>query len=300
MPTSKFCVYLLSRQILLIWLCEIKKKQNQTKSFGLVRVRKSWRFSSRTKPSQNRWLQAKNENMKKKITINIILTLSFFTIYSQQKLRPQSFSYLSKIELNYKYEGFETPTIYFDSKNTSIINKKVDSTSIFYEEYTDDTLLHEFVITKIDKSNNEELYILFDYGLSADPNFSIVKKTGDSIKYIGSINGLILYIPGNGYLYAEGHTNNYFNQRKKYQFKNEKLTEIKQPFYYVGIKTKTKGLMKIYAEKNQTNIIANLPKDSEIEILLNDNEYFLIKTSFGLTGWWKYENSINEIFFKGD
>lgn len=242
--------------------------------------------------------------MKNKIILILIINLNSLIINAQQKEKPQSFNYLSKVELNYKYDSFETPTIYFDSKNTSIINKKVDSTSIFYEEYTDDILLHEFITTKINKSNNEKLFILFDYGMSADPNFSLIKKVKDSIKRIGSISGLTLYIPGNGYLYAEGHTNNYFNKRKKYQLINEKLIEIKQPFYYVGIKTKTKGLMSIYDEKNKKNIVAKLPKNSEIEILLNDNNYYLIKTSFGLIGWWKYDgNSINiikEIYFNGD
>ena len=211
--------------------------------------------------------------MKTKLYTTILFLIFETNIYSQKRKIPEYFEYLSKLELNYSYESFETPTVYFNSEETIIINKKVDSTSVFYEEYTDGILLHEFISTSITKSKKEKYTIFFDYGMSADPNFSIVKVKGDSIKHIGSFGGLTLYIPGNGNLYVEGHTNNYYNTRKKYQLKNDQLIEIKQPFYYVGITARTKGLMKLYSDEKLENSVAILPKGAEIEILLNDNDY---------------------------
>ncbi|MGY5353642.1 hypothetical protein [Wenyingzhuangia sp. IMCC45467] len=70
--TSKFCVYLLGRQILLIWLCENQKKQNQTKSFGLVACSK---ILSIFNPAQS---LAKTVGINKKLMIEITLDTNLF------------------------------------------------------------------------------------------------------------------------------------------------------------------------------------------------------------------------------
>lgn len=241
-----------------------------------------------------------------KLYLISLLLIQGIVAYGQESKVPQSFKNLSKVELinNNHSNTFESPKVYFNDELTVVVNKEVNSTSIFYDDFAKMVGLHEFIITKINRSKEEEYHILFDYGMSADPSFSIAKKDGDSFKQLGSISGLILYIPGNGNIYSEGHVNNYFNERKKYKLINDRLVEAKQPYRYVGIKTKTKGLLKLYTDKTQEELIATLPPEADIEILLNDNDYYLIKTSFGLVGWWKFSDSKSEIkediFFKGD
>lgn len=241
-----------------------------------------------------------------KIVLAILLSLQGLFLFSQEIAVPQSFKHLSKVELDVKYPAaeFENPAVYFDSEHSVVINRSVDSTSKFYEDYTELVGMHEFVLTHINKAIKDEYHILFDYGLSADPSFSIARKIGNSYKYIGSISGLTLYVPGNGNLYCAGHTNNYFHERKKYKLVDDSLIIVEQAFKYVGLKTTTKGLLKLYADKNQTNLVAALPIGADIEILVNDGDYYLIKTSFGLVGWWQFNGYrselIEEIYFKGD
>ena len=247
-----------------------------------------------------------DEYTMKEITIIALLLMNGIILFGQNSYIPQSFKHLKKVELENEFHTttFENPKVFIDAESSIIINKPVDSTSIFYSEFSNEIGLHEFVVTKIDKSRSDQYYILFDYGMSADPNFTIAKKEDDSYKVVASISGLTLYIPGNGNLYCEGHTNNYFNERKKYQLKNDSLIRVEQPFKYVGIKTRTKGILKLYADKNKESLVATLPSNAEIEVLINDKDYYLIKTSFGLVGWWQfngyYSDIIKEIYFKGD
>lgn len=216
---------------------------------------------------------------------------------------PQSFKHLKIVELGVNSK--ESPRVFIEPSITEIINKSVDSTHFLYHESSDEVGQHEFVVTKLNQSKNRKYHIIFDYGMSEDPNFSIYQEIKDSLKHICSLPGLVMYIPGNGNIYIEGHTNNFFNERKKFKLIKDTLIETKQPFLYVGLKTRTNDELKIYKTKEQKDLVASLPKDAEIEVLINDNEYYLIKTSFGLVGWWKFDvfnnsEAIKSIYFKGD
>jgi hypothetical protein len=153
-------------------------------------------------------------------------------------------------------------------------------------------------------------YVIFSAGPSADPSF-IFYKEGSYDQSALYIMALKVYIPGNGNIYAEGHTNNTFNKRRKFTLSNGKFVEVEQPYYYVGLKTQTLKPVKLYKSKNLSQVIANLPANYSIEVLINDPENsstFLVKTDFGLTGWLKIpgENMfggnemIKGIFMAGD
>ncbi len=92
------------------------KKQIQTKSFGLVRVRKSCRFSSRTKPSQNRCVQAEKTMKIKLISVILIFTsiLSFGQSVSKSELKKmlketlvKSRNYVSDATNSWYYDNTE-------------------------------------------------------------------------------------------------------------------------------------------------------------------------------------------------
>ncbi|MFB6320829.1 hypothetical protein [Saccharicrinis sp. FJH54] len=237
------------------------------------------------------------------IAIFICSSLNFI---GQEKKIPESFSYLKSVELlsDFNIEQLGTPEFFYNPEITEVINRPIDSTHILYKEWAVDICLHEFAITKIDKNSNVKYHICFDYGMSYDPNFTIYKVVNDSPKHILSVNGMKMYIPGNGNIYIEGHTNNYFNERRKFKLSNDSIVEVNQPFKYVGIKTKSNGVLKLYSTMNQKELVAVLPKNSEIEVLINMGNYYLIKSSFGLVGWWEfdgyYSEDIKEIFFNGD
>jgi len=100
-----------------------------------------------------------------------------------------------------------------------------------------------------------------------------------------------LYITGNKNLYSSGNTNNTFDVKRKFKFTNNRLNEVEQPFYMVGIKGYTLNPIKLYESQKLEEEILQLPKNYPIEILLSQNSHnsmeglYLVKTKFGLLGW---------------
>ena len=103
-----------------------------------------------------------------------------------------------------------------------------------------------------------------------------------------------MYIPNGKNVYSEGWTNSMFNYRRKFTVQGNKLEEVKQPFQYVGVKTKVRKmpneegsvLVTLYADKTKKKKVAVLSEGSEIEVLLSDDpKWYLVRSSFGLVGW---------------
>jgi hypothetical protein len=105
-----------------------------------------------------------------------------------------------------------------------------------------------------------------------------------------------------------------FNKRRKFKIENDTIIEIKQPYYYVGLKGKILKPLTLYSDKGLLNPVAQLPIDYEIEILLAEtgssdfeiDYYYLVKSNFGLIGWIKisdidiWNNLINGFYYAGD
>jgi len=161
------------------------------------------------------------------------------------------------------------------------------------------------VSTRIDRESETRYFIDFDSGPSADPSFVITdEKTG---VVLGSIGGESLIIPGNGFIYVSGRANRLHQEQAKYTIRDGKLVEIAQPFSYVGLKSKAKVPLKLLAKKDGGEVIANVPEGESLEVVLRDGEHLLIKTNFGLLGWWKMNTNvmadsaeIEGIYFAGD
>ena len=174
--------------------------------------------------------------------------------------------------------------------------------------------LEVFVLmeTKIHKGKNKYYKITFDYGPSEDPNYNIyIKNGGEEEIFIASINAEKLIIPGNGYIYSCGRSNELYNKKRKYKLSDNSLIEVAQASYYIGLKTQTNAFLTLYSEKNKQNKVAVLPKNYNIEVLLEKDDWIMIKTSFGLTGWVKLSDlttydmskenlSIKNFYFSGD
>lgn len=205
--------------------------------------------------------------------------------------------------LKTKVSGTETYDIivYSDSSNTNVINKEITD-----QDYPHYALPVRVLSTKINIKRNELYTIEYWPGLSADPTFIIYENTKDSLKSIISLNGETLIIPGNGSIYFSGHTNKMFNIRRKFTLESGSLKEVKQPFYYVGLKTITLKPIELYSDTLYAQKIAGLPHNSNIEVLINASEHYLIKTALGLTGWVKIptttieESPIKGLYYTGD
>ncbi|HEY1123082.1 MAG TPA: hypothetical protein VGE67_15825 [Haloferula sp.] len=164
---------------------------------------------------------------------------------------------------------------------------------------------HRLVSTRINRENETRYIIDFDSGPSADPSFVVIDEKTSVI--LGHIAGESLTIPGNGFLYVIGRANRLHQEQAKYTIRDGKLVEIEQPFSYVGLKSKAKVPLKLLAKKDGGEVIANVPEGESLEVVLRDGEHLLIKTNFGLLGWWKANTSvmadnaeIEGIYFAGD
>lgn len=188
----------------------------------------------------------------------------------------------------------------YDNKTTSLIQKKCkdlpekDCPELGEELYK----VGRFKNDKI----QDELDIFFSEGASDDPHFIFSKNNG---KILGEIYATELYINNNGIMYSAGHTNNMFDHRRKFQLSQDTLIEFQQPYYYVGLKSKTIAPLILYQYKKGNSILAQLPKGYDVEVLLCDTEgntsenYYLVKTDFGLVGWMRVTGSLYDTPIKG-
>ena len=215
----------------------------------------------------------------------------------------EAFDYLEKLNVGNGSEVF----IKYNPASTTVINKtlsELDKNDPLF--INDDMSMDDIKLVKTKISSNGDSYnVVFSWGASADPEFLFYKDGTDTP--IFSVAALNLYIPGNGNIYTAGHTNNYFNIRKKFTFKNNKFVEAEQAFYYVGLQSKTLKAITLYKSESLRTSIANLPADYNVEVLINKQgtNLYLIKTDFGLTGWTKlpmeYGNpTIEGLFYAGD
>lgn len=203
-----------------------------------------------------------------------------------------------------------TVHLYVDQSKAEIFNKKLKNLDKSHPLYTPEdcesnmTLL---AITPIDDSNKKYAIV---YGYCPEPEFHFY-GADDISKFYGSIGGLNMFVTGNGNLYVSGHVNSYFDIKRKLRFDENKITEVRQPHYYVGLKTKTLKPITLYQTKQLKEVVATLPKDYAIEVLLAETsheseDYYLIRTDFGLIGWTKikagqYQSiDVEGIYWNGD
>ncbi len=227
-----------------------------------------------------------------RILFLIALLITGLTTSGQTKKEP--FSYLTKIEVGSKTELMEQ-SISFDASISKVFNVKrsdLPNNDPFHSGECDGDKI-KVISTKINSSSKD--YYVFEYNLTCCCSWGYtIYKNEDYSKPVGRISASQLFVPGNGNIYSISHIGTDYLVRKKYRLTGDGIEEVKQPFNYVGIKSKTLKPIKIYSEKEMVNEIASLPENYEVEILISDGIYesekrYLVKTSFGLVGWTKLE-----------
>lgn len=240
--------------------------------------------------------------MKKIYSIFIVLAL--VQICYCQELSP--FPYLDKIDVS----NFEKTELYLNKNDAQIINRKrneLEPSHLFYAEECEGEYMTLVAICKIDNTSNEYAIV---FGACPNPEF-IIYNAKFPEKKIGTINANKLFITGNSSIYCSGGEGT-FNAKRKYVIRKDSLIEIGQPFYYIGLKTKTLRPIKLYQSQDLENEIASLPVNYPVEIIASDKSFnetqglYLVKTKFGLIGWAKLiagqGNSIDieGLLYRGD
>lgn len=156
------------------------------------------------------------------------------------------------------------------------------------------------VETRLQGDSGATYQVNHDSGPSDDDAFEILRVEGGRPKSLGKICGTGLCIPGDGYLYISGETNDYFDRRRKYRVLEGQLQEVRQPFYFVGLETQATAEVTLYLDKHAHTEVARIPKGGKLTVLLaaTDREY-LARTEMGLVGWLCSPETVG-IFLHGD
>ena len=198
-------------------------------------------------------------------------------------------------------------------KGTKVINRSLqtlDPRDPYYRD-SEAVVLGVLVAQYKAPGMKDSLTVVFESGMSDDPEFSIF---GKGQKLIGHVSCLDMYINASGEIYTAGHANNMFNRRRKFQIQKDTLLEVKQPYYYVGLKGQLQKDITLYRDKTGPDVVAQLPKGYEVEVLLAESttkdyeidNLFLVRTDFGLVGWLRLSNEdtfggvLKELYFRGD
>jgi len=242
----------------------------------------------------------------KKLTLIAFGLCVFLTTKSQETKVHQSFENLAEINIFYYYDI----SVKYDSSITEVIAKQYkDLDEDFKNRFFPDDACEDntWILLKTKLNKNIDKYYYITFAVCPSPEFLFYEE-GNNMP-IGTQGVLNLVVSGNGIIYTSENLGN-FNLRKKFEYKNGKFLEVKQPYYYVGLKSKTLNTVNIYQTKDCKKLIATLPKNHEIEILLTDEpdsqEFYLVRTSFGLVGWAKlksgqgYSIDVEGLFYKND
>lgn len=157
---------------------------------------------------------------------------------------------------------------------------------------------------KVGGPNGTPMALICDAGPSGDPSCTF-GVPGDPEKST-SLPGLRFAIPGDGCVYASGHANSYFPERRKYCLtKSGDLAEVMQPALYVGLKSKALRPVTLYSERSLQTVVARIEAKEAIEVLLLQDDLYLVRDAFGLIGWAKIEAEqkavdVDGLFYAGD
>ncbi len=222
----------------------------------------------------------------KKLIISALLASTMWQTALADNVIGQSFSQLKWVNAN--ADNDDGSRFGYDTKTFEPELKVCTKAMSCYDESEPTT----FIGTYHNKGVTAKVY--YSEGASTDPNFTI------------DINGKTwnaftenLAIKANGIMYTEGNINHSFNERRKYRLTTQGVKEVEQPFLYVGVKDKLLKPAKLYADKSRRSaVIANLPKGYEIEVLVEQDGFYLTRTKFGLVGWLILAEEDNNAFGK--
>ncbi|MFN8346607.1 MAG: hypothetical protein U0X91_16510 [Spirosomataceae bacterium] len=240
----------------------------------------------------------------------LLLICLFITAYTSVGQTNNYFPQLTKLRI----EGGMRPAIFgYDKSAVKLIRKKAIQLPKNDPWYCPDpdAPCFEKVAAFQHPLFKDSLYVLFSFGPSEDPNFAVGTKEG---KMLGNINGLEFYLTNNNTFYINGHTNNLFNKKRKFEIRKDTVTEVIQPFYYVGLQSVTLTNVVLYQSKTGPETVASLPKGYKVEVVLAEygkpdfelETHFLVKTDYGLMGWLRLnpndspDKIIKGLFFAGD
>ncbi len=195
--------------------------------------------------------------------------------------------------------------LYYDPKKSELLNVKLPDADVYEQSGIS---ISRPLRTQLLGAGKGYFTIDCDSGpVDWNSGCTFFQEVGDQLKEITRIPGLQFAFPGNGNIYVEGHNNNMFSAKDKYEWRDGTFVVVRQPFKYVGLTTTTSATINIFSAQDYRQVVASLPKDSTITVLLNEGEHYLVKTPFGLLGWVRIPDGVSSedspitgIYFSGN
>lgn len=232
----------------------------------------------------------------KRVSLNVVLALVlvlFGIVPVCQAFEEENFKSI-------KLDEFARGDVYFHYTS--------DLTTILLKDISRTDYIKELIVAEVRLADASTVKYQVEYtsGPSEDPGFFI--RTSENSKRIGSkFDGLNFAVFGDNSFYVWGHVNSYFNIRKKYTINDRWVSEVMQPFYYVGLDTIAKKELVLYSNNDGKKQIGNVGTGEKLQIVLNRGEWYLIKTNLEMLGWWRPKDrefykskEIENLFYYGD
>jgi hypothetical protein len=171
--------------------------------------------------------------------------------------------------------------------------------------------------TKLTRSGRY-FVVACDSGGSADfgCTFAAVGGSGDVDR--NRLSGIRFEIPGDNCVYVSGHNDAMFNLHRKFCLDGSRLKETKQPFHYVGLRSKAIHELTFYSDLKSKTPVGTIPQGDPVEVLIANvdeesddagslpaHHHFLVRDKRGLVGWVSLEptqeaRDLEGMFFAGD
>jgi len=97
----------------------------------------------------------------------------------------------------------------------------------------------------------------------------------------------MIYLPGDGCIYALTDGDDQFASRVKYCYVHGRFNEVSQPMQYIGMRSRAAHDLNLYSDESMTKQLGTISKGAFLEVLLGKGSSYLIRDSFGLVGWGK-------------
>ncbi|MEA2077625.1 MAG: hypothetical protein U9O95_06360 [Candidatus Marinimicrobia bacterium] len=235
--------------------------------------------------------------MNKWIKILFILLLVSNTLFAKGTIELAPYPWL---KVNYENEA----------KIFNTTCEKLDYDDPFYHAQGDTSSYVKVLEIFPDESSTDFYSILFSIGEGGNSRYEFYLE-GEFVTPAFIIYADHLDFLGNGIVVARGSMNEMFMRSRKFKISENKIIELKQPFYAVDIQSEANRNFNIFMTKRMKKVIGNVKKGDEISVLIaefkNKYVYYLIRSKLGLTGWikinqgtWVDETPIKDLYYHGD
>lgn len=133
--------------------------------------------------------------------------------------------------------------------------------------------------------SSEWYRVVYSEGPSVDPEFIIYSEAGGKEREVFREFGLWLRLPGDGFVYVSGHTNDFFDKTRKFAVRHDGSSEVKQPFYFVGITTTALETLELLESPAAPGVVASVAKGEQVTVVLNSGDFYLVRSTGSLVGW---------------